>query len=188
MAIQTQGRYIFEQDTLLEKAYDLLCLHFGSKEIFRRSTPGSTDEALVILQIRFFEGKVSRLLIEIAASVRVLSDQVKKLPSDDLFKQRFERRMDEISTLPYGLFDDLNLDLRETCNKIIHSDVLEFHMVNGIEAHEQDFAFQQGISEREIIWKHYRDHIRLAGKRGKTEWYVLLNIEVFVQGLVTLLT
>lgn len=103
---------------------------------------------------------MSRLLIEIAASIRVLSDQVKKMPSDDLFKQRFDRRMDEISTLRYGLFDDLNLDLRDTCNKIIHSNVLEFHMVNGIEAHQQDFAFQQGISERgnnmETLSRHYQ--------------------------------
>lgn len=188
MTVQTQGRYIFEQDSLLEKAYDLLCLHFGSKEIFRRSTPGSTDEALMILQIRFFERKVSRLLIEIAASIRVLSDQVKNMPVNDSYKLHFDQRMNEVKNLDYALFDDLNLDLRETCNKIIHSDILEFHMVEGGEAHEQDIAFQQGMSERGIIWKHYRDYLRLAGKKGKTQWFVLLNIEVFVQGVVTLLT
>ncbi len=44
--------------------------------------------------------------------------------------------MAEVRDYQYGLFDDLRLDLRKTCNKIIHSDVMELDTREGWEPHE----------------------------------------------------
>lgn len=38
----------------------------------------------------------------------------------------------------------LDLDLRQTCNKIIHSYVMEPHTSEGCEAHELDLAYRSG--------------------------------------------
>ncbi len=186
--VDTKGTYVFEREVLLEKAYDLLSIFFGSKEFFRRRNVSDDQDSLHLLHQRFFDRKISRLMIEIAATIRVMDDHMRNLHPDDVERRSYLERLKLTDELPFGLFDDLGLDLRETCNKIIHTEVFEFHLVDGIEAHENDVAFQHDMGEREIHWQHFREHVRLAGKRGKTQWYVLLHIETFVGAIVKLLT
>lgn len=185
--VQAKGTYVFEQEVLLEKVYDLLNIFFGSKEIFRRCDVNDEEDPLHLLHRRFFERNVSRLMIEIAATLRVMDDYMRNLPSESPERKEYMEKVKHADQFSFGLFDDLNLDLRQTCNKIIHTEVFELHLVNGSEAHENDIVFQQDMGDREIHWQHYRDYIRLAGRRGKQQWFVLLNIETFVSAVVKLL-
>jgi hypothetical protein len=186
--MQTQGKYVFDGNNILEKAYELLCTIFANKEIARRSDPDDTSAPLALLERRFFESKVSRLLIEIAASLRVMGDQIFKLPQNAPERKRYYDQLTEIDKYDFGLFDDLNLTLRETCNKIIHSEVFEPHFREGVEGHEMDTAYLAGFDKKSIEWKHVNGYVRLHGKKGKEDWYVLLDIEVFVTAIYKLLT
>nr|WP_314070880.1 hypothetical protein [uncultured Roseococcus sp.] len=61
---------------------------------------------------------------------------MQRRPTEDAERKDHERRMAEVRDYQYGLFDDLRLDLRKTCNKIIHSDVMELDTREGWEPHE----------------------------------------------------
>jgi hypothetical protein len=183
----TKGRYVFDNNHILEKSYDLLCAIFANKEIARRSDPANEQAPLGMLEKKFFETKVTRLLIEIAASLRIMGDQMYKLHDNDGEKKAYYTRIAEIDNYDFGLFDDLNLDFRETCNKIIHSDIFEFHFREGTEGHETDIAYLAGFQDKEVDWKHLNGYVRLSGKKFKDVWIVLLDIEVFISAVVKLL-
>jgi len=183
----TQGRYVFDNNHILEKSYDLLCAVFANKEIARRSDPTDDEAPLGLLEKKFFETKVTRLLIEIAASLRVMSDQMFKLPDNNPEKITYDSRIATIDNYDFGLFDDLNLNFRETCNKIIHSEIFEFHFREGMEGHETDVAYLAGVQDKEVDWKHLNGYVRLSGKKFKDTWIVLLDIEVFISAVVKLL-
>jgi hypothetical protein len=186
--MQTIGKYVFDSNIILEKAYDLLCTFLASKEIARLSDPMDKSAPLALLEKRFFEAKVSRLLIEVAASLRVMDDQMYKLSKDNTKRKHYYDLLAEVDKYDFGLFDDLNLTLRKTCNKIIHSEVFEPHTQEGIEAHESDSAYLAGMDEKSIKWTHISNYVRLSGKNYEEDWYVLLNIEVFVTAIFRLLS
>ncbi len=183
----TKGKYLIDSTYVLEKCYDLLCVFFANKEIARRSQVNDKT-SLAALERRFFEQKASRLLIEIAVCLRVLDDQMKKLPTDDMQRKKYMERKIEIDKAEYGLFDDLSLTLRDTCNKIIHSDIVEPHFSEGHEAHEYDHAHNYGDSEKSINWQHFNGLIRLSGNLKKEKWHVLLDIETFITSIFKLLS
>jgi hypothetical protein len=181
--MRTTGTYVIERTEVLRKAYRLLCIFFANKEIARRSAPDEDDAPLKALERLFLEADASRLLVEVAVAVRVLDDQMRRRPLGDPERVEHERGMAAVRKYEYGMFDDLNLDLRETCNKIIHSDVMEPHTKDGWEPHEWDLAHIHGDDDRSIDWEHLNGYVRLAGTKGKQEWYVLLDIEVFVSAV-----
>lgn len=176
---------MIDGNSILEKCYDLLCTFFANKEIARRSNPNGAY-TLTELEHRFFETKVSRLLIEIAVYIRVYDDQMRKIPATEPEKIKYTAIKTIVDKSSFGLFDDLNLTLRETCNKIIHSDVLQPHTQDGYGAHNMDLAYSQGEGEKTINWKHLNGYVRLAGKQNNQEWYVLLDIEVFISAIFQL--
>jgi len=112
---------------------------------------------------------------------------MKKMSSKSEIRIAYERRKSHIDGYDYGMFDDLNLDLRKTCNKIIHSEVMEPHTKEGNEAHESDAHYWYGEAERSINWDHLNGYVRLAGKERGAEWYVLLDVEIFVIAIYELL-
>lgn len=180
--------YHLDRETILKKAYYLMCLFFANKEIARRSDPKDKKAPLSTLESLFFVNEASRLLIEIAIAVRVIDDQMRRLPSEDTVKMQFEKRKSKVDQYTFGLFDDLNLGIRETCNKIIHSDVMEPHYSEGREGHELDISYNHGVEKRTIDWEHFNGNVRLCGadRKGK-KWYVLLDLEVFVTATIELL-
>jgi len=180
------GKFILDTSIILQKAYILLCIFFANKEIARSSNPDDENDPLSLLESRFFESEVSRLLLELAIAIRVIDDQVKKLPVKNKSRIEYYALKEEVDKYEYGLFDNINLDLRKTCNKIIHSEVLEPHTSEGSEAHKLDLAASYGGYPREINWEHYNGYVRLAGIEKDTEWFVLLDIEVFVRAIVVL--
>jgi hypothetical protein len=182
--------YILDRATVLQKLYYLLCLFFANKEIARRSDPDDETAPLASLERKFFVAEASRTLIEIAIAVRVIDDQMKQLAPENTERHRYELSKAKIDRdHAYGLFDDLNLNLRETCNKIIHSHVMEPHSSEGSEAHELDHGHRFGDDERTIDWQHFNGFVRLCGADHKVkEWYVLLDLEVFVSAVYKLLS
>ena len=174
------GSYVIDKNAILNKTYRLLCLFFANKEIARRSDPDDPEAPLKALERRFFEGEVSRLLIEIAVAIRVLDDQMKRLHKADEARKIYEKHLAKVDKYQFGLFDDLKLNLRKTCNKIIHSDVMEPHTKEGWEPHEFDSEALYGDGDQSINWEHLNGYVRLAGRERKEEWYVLLDVEVFV--------
>ncbi len=181
--MRTTGTYVIERTEVLRKAYRLLCIFFANKEIARRSAPDDDNAPLKALERLFLEAEASRLLVEVAVAVRVLDDQMRCRPAGDAWRVEHQRRMASVSEYAYGMFDELNLDLRQTCNKIIHSDVMEPHTKEGWEPHEWDSAHIHGDDDRSIDWEHLNGYVRLAGTKGRQEWYVLLDIEVFVSAV-----
>jgi hypothetical protein len=128
------------------------------------------------------------LLIEVAVAVRVIDDQMKRLPADSSERMEHERRSLAVKDYSFGMFDDLGLDLRKTCNKVIHLDVMEPHTTIGHELHTYDLAhIHEDDPPRSIDWKHLNGYVRLAGTDRGKEWYVLLDIEVFVQAVMEVL-
>jgi hypothetical protein len=181
------GIYVIDKGEILRKGYSLLCLFFANKEIARRSDPDDARVPLSSLESMFFPSEASRLLIETAVAVRVLDDQMRRLPEADGLRSRYEQRKAAVDKYSFALFTNLVLDLRETCNKIIHSEVMEPHTAEGSEPHEFDSAYLHGEGDRTIDWTHLNGYVRLAGAQGKREWYVLLDVEVFVSAVFDLL-
>jgi hypothetical protein len=134
----------------------------------------------------FFVQESSRLLIEIAVLVRIIDNQMKGMDEEDSERIRYYRAKERVDQYVYGLFDDLNLNLRETCNKVIHSEVMQPHTTEGQEPLEYDVAYSEGDGDRTIDWQHLNGYVRLCGKKGGKEWYVLLDIEVFVSAIYEL--
>jgi hypothetical protein len=185
--MKTSGTYVIERAEVLRKAYRLLCIFFASKEIARRSDPDDGQASLRALERLFLEADASSLLVEIAVALRVLDDQMRRRSESCTERLEHERRMESVKNYAYGMFDDLDLDLRKTCNKIIHSDVMEPHTREGWEPHEFDTTHLHGEGERTIEWKHLNGYVRLAGEQSRREWYVLLDIEVFVSAVYEVL-
>jgi hypothetical protein len=186
--MQKGGKYRIDKSMVLQKAYLLLCLFFANKEIARVSNPNNSNDSLKSLEELFFSPEVSRLLIEIAIAVRVIDDQIPKLSPTDKTRINYEASKQIVDKLEYALFDDLDLTLREVCNKIIHSDIMEPHYADGTEPHELDLPYKHGYGDKEIHWQQLNGFVRLSGSKGKEVWYVLLNIQVFIRGVYKLLT
>lgn len=183
-----RGKYLVDRGSVLKKAYNLLCLFFADKEISRRSDPSNENDPLKSLERMFFESEASSLLLEIAIAIRVLDDQMRKLPESDKDRIQYENLRFRVDSYTYALFDDLNLDLRQVCNKIIHSNIMEPHFSEGYEANEFDLAYKYGEGDKTIDWSHLNGYVRLSGTGKGTEWYVLLDVEIFIKAVHELLS
>ena len=60
---------------------------------------------------------------------------------------------------------------------------MEPHRSPGQEANEFDIRHIHGDEDRSINWQHFNGCIRLAGSDRGVEWYVLLNVEIFVEAI-----
>ena len=116
-----------------------------------------------------------------------MSDQMRLLPDSDHSRIKYFELLAEADKYEFGLFDDLNLTLREACNKIIHSEVFQIQTQAGIEPHESDIAFRKGMDDGHVNWRHVTNYVRFTGRMNKKNWYVLLNVEEFVSAVVKLL-
>lgn len=186
--MNTSGKYVFDSSNLIAKSYELLCIFFSAKELTRRTNPYNDDSAISFLRNRFFESTVTRLLIEIAASLRVIDDQMRQLPKDSQERNEYENRLEAIDQYEFQVFNE-ELTLRTVCNKIIHADTFEILLKDSTEAHEYDSAYIHGDSEQEIFWKYPSGHVKLSGKQNwkKDDWTIQLDIEIFVAAVVDLL-
>ena len=192
--------YVLDRESIKLDAYRLLCLFYANKEIARLSDPmGDYPDPAVHLERAFFAKEVTRLLLAVAIGVRTLDDQMERLPSSDPDRDRYiETRRRVNRTHQCMEFDPMSL--REACNKIIHATVVEPHDTDGVEAHAYDQMMWESWQEHHdpdnanpkpfeaLPWKHLSGLVRLGGTRGHEEWWVLLNVPLFVEAVYELLS
>lgn len=118
----------------------------------------------LLLRSVFFVTEVSRLLIEIAIAVRVRDDQMKNRPHSDSQTTNYYNLRASVDDFDYGEFDDSDLNLQKTCNKIIHAYIMRPHFVEGQELNEYDYADKYGDGEKAIIGGITMDIFILAGR------------------------
>ena len=173
------SKYVLDVESIKLNSYRLISLFYANKEIARSTNPESRD-GIAKLEDKFFFSEMSKLLIEIAISIRVLDDQMKVLPESSEIKKAYDAAM-IVTNKKHScmMFDELSL--RETCNKIIHADLVEPHVEESTNGdHEFDIHNWLGWSEAmeysegedistpvPIKWKHLTNNVRLGGKKGK---------------------
>lgn len=181
--MNSNHQYPIDSNSILQKAYYLICLLYANKEISRQSDPEGSL-ALRSLENRFFRNEFTRLLIELAIAVRVHDDQMSNADQSDPKRALYFSLKAEVDRLDYTLFGDEEkprLKLRSVCNKIIHSGGLKLSTIEGSEGHETDYAYNAGDDVRSISWRHYSGYVRLAEiKNGKELDSYLLDVKIFV--------
>jgi hypothetical protein len=190
------GTYELDAEQIKLNAYRLGCLFFANKEIARRSDPASPSAAARLEQ-HFFVREMSHLLLQIAIALRVMDDQMRARPKNDAKRAEYFRRRDETDTqFQCMMFDDL--PLREVCNKIIHALTVEPHLTEAVGDHHLDdlaneYACPEDAEDGGTIqwdpvkWNHLTGNIRLVGRKGSEEWYLLLEVPVFIEAISSLL-
>lgn len=194
------SKYVLDVEGVKLNAYRLISLFYANKEIARSTDPESRD-GIAKLEDKFFFSEMSKLLIEIAISIRVLDDQMKGLPDKSEIKKAYQSAM-ALANKNYNcmMFDEL-ISLRETCNKIIHADVVELHIEESTNGdHEIDrynwlgwsdateYSEGEEIPEPDPVkWKYLTNNVRLCGKKGKEQWWCLLQVPIFVEAISELL-
>jgi hypothetical protein len=189
------SKYILDVESIKLNSYRLISLFYANKEIARSTDPEARD-GIATLEDKFFFTEMSKLLIEIAISIRILDDQMKSLPSNSEAKIAYNKAMEATNSRHNCMMFD-ELSLRETCNKIIHAEIVEPHIEeteNG--NHEFDWYNQIGWSAAmehsegdafeepgPIKWKHLTKNIRLGGKNRKKQWWCLLEVPIFVEAI-----
>lgn len=198
--MQLPSSYVLDREAIKVNAYRLICHFYANKEIARRTDPDTRDDPIAKLENNYFFREVSRLLLEIAISVRVLDDQMKKLKVSEI-KQSYDESMEDVN-LRYScmMFDEMSL--REVCNKIIHAEIVEPHMQESEDGrHELDIYNWLGWAEAvehspgkdmlglaSVKWKHLTNNVRLGGTYKGSQWWHLLEVPVFVAAISELLS
>lgn len=191
------GTYELDAEQIKLNAYRLGCLFFANKEIARRSDPESPS-ASAKLEQHFFVREMSHLLLQIAIALRVMDDQMRARPKDDPRRAEYFRRRDDTDKrFQCMLFDEM--PLREVCNKIIHALTVEPHLTDATESHHLDDlanhyacpedAEYSGTAQWDPVkWSHLTGNIRLVGRKGAEEWYLLLEVPTFIEAISSLLS
>ena len=198
--MQLPSSYVLDRESIKLNAYRLICHFYANKEIARHTDPDTRDDAIAKLEDNHFFREISRLLLEVAISLRVLDDQMKKMDEKSEIRSSYDAAMKEVNRR-YNcmMFDEMNI--REVCNKIIHADVVEPHIQESEDGgHEIDNFNWLGWSEAveqsgdrdipepdPIKWKYLTNNIRLGGKHRGEQWWHLLEVPTFVGAVSELL-
>lgn len=196
--MELPSNYIIDSENIQLKAYRLLSLFYANKEIAQKADPEDENDPIHRLEKKYFYSETSKLLLELAISLRVLDDQMAKLPDGEI-KENYINKKNEVNRRNHCMMFD-EMPLREVCNKIIHADVVEPHFREANASHEIDDYNWMGYDEaREmapdedipepvpIKWQHLTYNIRLGGKHRGDQWWHLLMVPVFVQVISELL-
>lgn len=198
--MQLPSSYVLDREAIKLNAYRLICHFYANKEIARHTDPDTRDNAIANLEDNYFFREVSRLLLEVAISVRVLDDQMKKVKEAAEIRVSYDAAMEKVNRRYNCMMFD-KMTLREVCNKIIHAEVVDPHIQESEDGdHEIDSYNWLGWSEaveqsgdkdipepEPIKWKHLTNKIRLGGKRQGVQWWHLLEVPTFVGAIGELL-
>lgn len=198
--MQLPSSYMLDREAIKLDAYRLICHFYANKEIARHTDPDTRDDAIAKLEDNYFFREMSRLLLELAISIRVLDNQMKKLKQAPEIRASYNAAMKGVNRrYSCMMFDEMNL--REVCNKIIHAEVVEPHFQESEDGgHEIDNynwlgwseavenSGDKGIPEPKLIeWKYLTNNIRIGGKHRGEQWWHLLEVPAFVGAIGELL-
>tara|TARA_R110001583_G_scaffold179523_1_gene336349 strand:+ start:1926 stop:2369 length:444 start_codon:yes stop_codon:yes gene_type:complete len=125
--MQLPSSYVLDREAIKLNAYRLICHFYANKEIARHTDPDTRNDAIAKLEDNYFFREISRLLLEVAISLRVLDDQMKKQDEKSEIRSSYDAAMMGVNDrYDCMMFDIMNL--REVCNKIIHADIVEPHV------------------------------------------------------------
>jgi hypothetical protein len=91
------ANYTLDTEAIKLDAYRLLCLFLANKEIARQADPANRDDPLTLLEKRFFTSEVTKLLLNIAISLRVLDDQMNALPNDSPQRDAYSQTLSVVN-------------------------------------------------------------------------------------------
>lgn len=198
--MELPSNYVLDRESIKLNAYRLICHFYANKEISRHTDPDTRDDAIAILEDNYFFREISKLLLEVAISVRVLDDQMKTLEKNSEIRTSYEKSMANVNRHHQCMmFNEMNF--REVCNKIIHANVVEPHLEETKDgSHEIDNYNWLGWSEAmehsegeniskpdPIKWEHLTNNVRLGGQHRGKQWWYLLEVPTFVGAIGVLL-
>ncbi|QKT03010.1 hypothetical protein HUS23_03900 [Ectothiorhodospiraceae bacterium 2226] len=105
---------------------------------------------------------VSGYMIEIAAKVRILQDSMSGQIRPSVF-ERADKYALEDTSLGKVHSGDFKLNVRESCNKIIHAKRVELDWVTR-------------NSKRQSAYTHWSGAVDLFGERGNKRWHLELDV------------
>jgi hypothetical protein len=189
--MQLPLNYILDREAIKLNAYRLICHFYANKEIARHTDPDTRDDAIAKLEDNHFFREISRLLLEVAISLRVIDDQMKKLDEKSDIRSSYDAAMNEVNRR-YNcmMFDEMNI--REVCNKILHAEVVEPHIQESEDGgHEIDnynwLSFQPDVYFHPVRheinnynWLGWSEAVEQSGDRdipkpGPIKWKYLTN-------------
>lgn len=95
--MQLPSSYVLDREAIKLNAYRLICHFYANKEISRHTDPDTRDDAIAKLEDHYFFREMSRLLLEVAISTRVLDDQMKKLWEESELRASYDAAMKEVN-------------------------------------------------------------------------------------------
>lgn len=161
--IRREG-FFFDQRAFRLSLYRLACAFFASSE-FARLGRASDTEPLTVLVAENEEAEICRLLVNVAATVRIVQDRDAGHGS---------ALNSPCGTLNFGLSEVDSpepLTLREACNKIIHADRFNFD-VKPLPSTERHLPNPTYI---------LRPVLHLYGKQHQSQWKVELEVVEFIR-------
>ena len=196
--------YTINLDAIRLSCYRLYCLFAANREISQNSDPHNPSEPISCLEATFLPVEMTKLLIDIAISLRLLDDQVKNRSGDDPRRGAYTRALDVINSefQSVCVFSEPPLKMREVCNKIIHAKRVQPHLHTVADgAHQYDkiatIAASDNLDEllnsfaaapEPVRWRYYSGLVLLSGSDNKdADWRHLLDIREFVKVVFLLL-
>lgn len=141
--------------------YRLLCVFFASRELAQLRDGAGVCPVSEIVNA-FEEDEIMRILLSVAIHLRVLDDRYNETMSHEYGS--LDAKSGQL--LPNPGAEEQDLSLREACNKIIHTKLLNF-----------DKDMVSGLGEIEVL----RPKVFLYDRKDKQGWRATLDVLMFVR-------
>jgi len=170
--------HVIDRDVIRLQAYHLLNLFHANHGLAYEHRFDDTKDTLGQLHQDFYLSEITRLLVSIAVSVRMLDDQLKGGENPDAYVT-FADEVDtgeHIGSCSEGGQPKLKFSFREACNKILHAETVRPLFEKADEPHASCEE-----SDEEYRWWYLTGEIELTGHLQKgVEWECCLYVPPFL--------
>lgn len=181
-------------DSIHQNIFLLLNICYGAKT-FAQEHDLESDDAAKPIGSTFYSGwlkfSLSEKLIDTAIKTRIILDMVQAEEKQyEAHSERhmvntreLDRKISEQYNIGYFTEDNVPVNLRESCNKIIHALDIQYIHESGEEEHDLD---EESEDKRE--WWYWEGVVGLTGHVNNKEWYLTLHIAEFCLALEELIS
>ena len=170
--------HAIDRDVIRLQAYHLLNLFLANYGLACEHRFDDPKDTLGQLHQDFYLSEITRLLVSIAVSVRMLDDQLKG-GEDHAASRKFVGEVDTgdyIGSYSEGAEPKPRFGVREACNKILHAETARPLFEEGGEPHA---SYEE--SEEEYRWWYLTGEIELTGHRQHgVKWECCLYVPPFL--------